>query len=288
LPRWTLALKLHSNRAGVLTMKLRNSLLLFSLAGAVGCSPVLQFSSTEPLTQSGVRCQPGQITTNKPTKFIFVVDQSGSNVNGPYEHPGQSTDKLKSFRYGVIKDFFEKHGSQPLMSWGFVSFNGTTAHGLIHSGDPQTPTFSDEAAMDGALTTFLSTTDQGDTPQRAALHMVRDMIQRDLATATVPYQYRVALLTDGYPTDYCPGGATSCPGQMLEGQVDSDVQSIVSLAPQSVQISTVYYGVQDAEASGRLQRMAVVGGGQFVDSNVSKVINLDNVIQVPTQTCAGR
>jgi hypothetical protein len=207
-----------------------------------------------------------------------VVDQSGSNLDGPYEHPGQASDPTKTFRYGVISDFVAKHGGKNYISWDFISFRAAAVVSLTNG-------FSDTVGVNAALQSFAASTDSGDTPYKAALSLVRDTIQQDLAKGGPAYQYRIAFLTDGYPTDYCPDAATvSCPGQVQESKIDADVQAIINLAPSSIQMSTVYYGLPDATATGRLQRMAAVGGGQFVDTNVSKTISLDDVIKVPT-TC---
>jgi len=250
------------------------------------CSQPLSFKGGLPASQSNLSnptCTPGETTKAVPTKFLFIVDQSGSNVDGPFEHPGIATDPVKAFRYGVISDFVGKQSGKANLSWGFLSFAGTQVAALINSGDTSHPIFSDATAIKSALQTFLVSADSGDTPYRLALSTAHDLIQADIAKSTVAYQYRIAFLTDGYPTDYCPtAGATSCPGQILEGQIDSDIASVINLAPQAIQMSTVYYGLPDATASGRLQRMARDGNGQFVDTNVSKIITLDDVIKVPT------
>lgn len=267
-------------------MKSTVGYLIYIAVAIVGtaCSQPIAFKAGPvPGVQSSPTCQPGTTTTTKPTKFLFVVDQSGSNLTGPYEHPGVATDPQKVFRFGVINDFFMKQGNKAYVNWGFITFHTTTAQGLIGSVDH--PIFSDKKAMAVALQTFLATPDAGDTPYKAALQMAHDMIQQDMASSVVPFQYWIAILTDGYPTDYCSDPTqVSCPGGVLENQIDSDVQNIINLSPQSVQMSAVYYGLPDATAASRLQRMARVGGGQFVDTNVTKVITLDDVIKVPT-TC---
>jgi hypothetical protein len=253
---------------------------------AAGCGQV-GFTGGNNIKQSNnptdpTKCVPGTATKILPVKFLFIVDESGSNVSGPYEHPNEPTDPQKTFRYGVINDFFQKHGSQQNISWGFIGFNDTSAHAFINSGDDQHPIFSNASAMSSALQVFLNTPDSGSTPYRAALQMAHDLIQQDLASSAIAFQYRIAFLTDGYPTDYCSDQSKSC--NVPIGKIVADVQNVISLSQKSIQLSTVYYGLPDPDAAARLQAMAQTGGGQFVDTNVTKVINLDDVINVPV-TC---
>lgn len=263
---------------------------------ATGCTQALNFKSgPDAAVQSNPSavCLPGQRSVAKPTKFIFLVDMSGSNVNGPFEHPGVATDPQKDFRYGVINDFLQKNGAKSNLSWEFITFNQTSAHAFINGGNDQQPIFSDRNAMGAALLNFSNLTDVGDTPYKAALDMAGALIKQDMASAgplvdpALATQYRIAMLTDGYPSDYCPGGISvyNCPGQIIDSRLMSDVQSFVNLAPKAIQLSTVYYGLPDADAANRLKTMAQIGNGQFVDTNVTRVINLDDIIQVPTQIC---
>lgn len=232
-----------------------------------------------PTDGSDLICQPGQVTVTKPTKFILVVDQSGSNVNGPYEHPGQATDPAKVLRYGAIAEFFLLHGSKSHVSWSFVTFNGTIAHALTNSGSDQSPVFTNFTGMSAALEEFHNKQDVGPTPYLPALQMVRNLIAQDLQVGGgSESQYRIAFLTDGYPTDLPVG-------QALENAIDVGVSSIVSLAPSAIQFSTVYYGLPDATASPRLQRMATLGQGEFLDVSSTRSLHLGDLIEVPKPSC---
>jgi hypothetical protein len=277
---------------------IKTSAALLLVGGLMGCSQGVQFAElSKPLTDSTdqtnqapgeVNCEPGKIEVVVPTKVVFVVDQSGSNLNGPYGFPGMATDPSKSFRYGVMSEFFQEHGGKQHLGWGFVTFNGTQAQGLINDGNDQTPRFTSQPEeMVEAFADFAGATDVGNTPYRAALTMVRGMIQRDLATALPNTQYLVAFITDGHPTDYCPGGVaeTYCPGAVLESQLDADVQSLVGVASTRVKFSTIYYGLPDTEAAQRLARMASMGGGQFVDTNSASEIKMNDVLSVPRPIC---
>jgi hypothetical protein len=63
------------------------------------------------------------------------------------------------------------------------------------------------------------------------------------------------------------------------------MQAIMSLAPNAIEFSTVYYGEPDHSAAARLRKMAKVGNGEFVDASNAKDIHLDDVIKVPDPKC---
>lgn len=270
-------------------------IFLSSLLGlSIGCSQNVSFgkNQTTDLLESvngddPLVCEPGQVVVVKPMKILFLVDQSGSNLNGPFEHPGQATDPTKTFRHGVLNEFFQLHGLKEYLSWGFITFNGTSANGLINSGSPSDPVFTDSSSIAAqSLVTFKQSTDVGNTPYRAALAKARSLIQADIASSVREHDYRIVMITDGYPTDYCPTPAqTLCPGTMLESQIDADVQAIINLAPTKIQLNTVYYGFPDAGATARLNRMATIGKGQYVDTNTSMEVHLDDLIEVEQPIC---
>lgn len=274
------------------SQSLLKTISLLSITGLMGCSQDVQFGEipigeVQENPASEVICQPGQLEVLVPTKVVFVVDQSGSNINGPYGYPGQATDPTKSFRTSVMSEFFQEHAGKPHLSWGFVAFNGTSARGLINEGSETMPRFSSNATdIVGAFGTFTNSTDVGVTPYKAALTMVQGMIQRDLATALPNTQYLVAFITDGHPTDYClDPNAVECPNSVRESDLDSDVQALLNTAPSKIQFGTVYYGRADVAAAQRLARMAGIGGGQFVDANVNSSIALNDVVEVPRPIC---
>lgn len=232
-------------------------------------------------------CGPNQVKIQRPTRVLFVVDQSGSNVNGPYEAPGAATDPLKSFRGQVMQQFYQANRGKDNVSWGLTVFNKNYAENLMTDSSGQSVPFSPLASdFDSALKSFAAREDVGETPYRAALNMVKGVIANDLATAPPYVYYLVAFMTDGYPTDYCPNaGEVLCPGRILESQIDADVQSIVNLANGAIQFSTVYYGQSDSDAAKRLQRMASLGLGQFIDTNQSLEVKLNDILEVDQEIC---
>lgn len=275
---------------------MKQLILVFLILGGVtsGCAKA-SFGSgpesskiEEPAITTG--CRTEQVSVLKPTKVIFLVDVSGSNLTGPRGDSDQGTDPEKKFRFGVINEFFQKHGGKPSISWSFITFSGTKAKALIKSNDDQQPQFGNQDIMRTTLLKFNDVKDDGATPYKAALRMAGRLIRDDLqslnATDALMTQYRIAILTDGYPTDYCSGGASAnCPGKIEDHRLMKDVQSLVNLSPDAIQLSSVYYGLPDAEAAARLKGMAKAGNGQSVDTNVNQKIQLDDVIQVPTEVC---
>lgn len=240
-----------------------------------------------PVVQNPV-CRTETVDKTRPVRVLFIIDQSGSNVNGPYEHPGAATDPQKTFRSGIIRSFLSEHASKTNLKWGLIVFNDNSAKALVNGGSQAAATFTDDmSAIDSAVTTFERRTDVGNTPYKAALKMAQDAIDADKTKSTELPLYLIAFITDGYPTDYCPNSPkeVECPGRILEGEIDKDVKSLVTAAPDHIQFGAVYYGAADAGAAARLKRMANLGSGQFVDLNMSSRIDLNDVIQVPQTIC---
>lgn len=234
-----------------------------------------------------VVCEPGQVEVIKPVKVLFVVDQSGSNLTGTATD-STPTDPLKEFRLKVMQDFYQQHSGKDHLSWGFISFLGYDAHAFINDGADTSPVFArDPVTISTAVTNFMATPDTGRTPYKSALAMIENLITKDIALSSAQSDYLIAFITDGVPSDYCPGSPAQwlCPGQIRDNLLDQDLNRIIALAPSRIQFGTVYYGPTDADASGRLARMAQMGGGQFVDANSNSEIKLNDVISIPKPIC---
>ncbi|MGE3757788.1 MAG: hypothetical protein AB7H97_08530 [Pseudobdellovibrionaceae bacterium] len=239
---------------------------------------VIQTPDSENQVSQEPQCQISDVGTElvKPTKVLFIVDQSGSNLGDP--PPGN--DPYKTFRMNVIQDFYNRHHQKTLLSWGFISFKESLAKALINSGVQSSAIFSnDSASMAQAIDVFSNISDGGNTPYKEAMKMARELISSDLATSPIETEYLVALITDGEPSDYCSNGLLNCPG--VEDAIDKDLKDVVDLSPSRIKIGTVYYGKENLTATARLQRLAKLGGGQFVDANKTSEIKLDNVIRFP-------
>lgn len=273
-------------------MKMVKTAIAFSLAAsAIACNKVdfTPVQETAPViaTRPDPVCRTENSSQSRPVNIVFLVDQSGSNVNGPYEHPGEATDPQKTLRTRIMADFINQHGGKPNLHWSVITFNENTATPLVKNASNAPAYTSDMGVLNTALNAFFTRADVGKTPYRAALQMAAQMIRADGASSDPNSLTLIAFITDGYPTDYCPGGLAEyqCPGRIMESAIDSDVTAVLNSSSGLVQMGTVYYGAQDAEASARLQRMATRGSGQFVDLNQMGRIDLNDVIQVPQTIC---
>jgi Mg-chelatase subunit ChlD len=222
-----------------------------------------------------------------PIKVLFVVDTSGSNSTTYNGSKGGScagrlgcvpaTDPQKTFRGGSISEFFEKYKDRPNFSWGFETFSKDSV--LSYIGQNANALFGNSIAMESAIDAFSLELDRGKTPYLKALEGIQTAIANDSdlhSTAEFPPLYYVVFMSDGYPTD------------SNRAQIRESVEKIVSLDPARISLSTIYYGTQnDPEASGTLENMATVGGGQFVnfDTNSNETIDIQDLISLPTTTC---
>ncbi|MGE0631277.1 MAG: hypothetical protein AB7O96_02640 [Pseudobdellovibrionaceae bacterium] len=222
----------------------------------------------------------GDTEITKPVKVLFVVDQSGSNLSGAGVGPDAvGTDPNKTFRLNVIQDFYNRHHQKSHLSWGFISFGDSSAKAFINAGSTAYPVFSNNSdSFAQAIQTFKGKGDSGMTPYKSALGMIQDLIKYDMSLSSTESNYLVAFITDGVPSDYCADHLANCAG--VEDAIDQDLKEVTKLS-KKIQFGTVYYGGEDISAVNRLQRMAKVGGGQFVDANKTSVISLDDVIRVP-------
>ena len=269
----------------------RKILLLAIGASALACNKVEFAPATDtptglPPLASAPQCWTQDVDLARPVNVLFIVDQSGSNVNGPYEHPGQATDPQKALRSQIMVNFLNQHSGKLNLRWSLITFNDDKATAYVQEGG--VPGFtSSMATMGTALNSFFAAADVGRTPYRSALQMARQMIAADSLAADPRALHLVAFITDGYPTDYCPGGTAEylCPGRILDEEIDADVAQLVASARGSVQLGTVYYGASDTDAASRLRRMATRGNGQFVDLNQMSHIDLNDVIRVPQTFC---
>ncbi len=265
-------------------MKKLFSLILLPILVLLSACAKSNFTESPAGTNTGVSCETNLVDKPLPTNILFMVDQSGSNLNGPFEKPGMGTDPKKLLRFGIMNSFIAQHGSKKHLNWNIISFAGDKAKSLVSDiSNSFTNTLS---FIIRALDLFMSSKDVGNTPYKAALLEAKRLIEKDKKDSE-EMTTLIAFITDGYPTDYCPGGTGElfCPGKVLENQIDTDVRAILDASAGKVQFSTVYYGPRDLEASQRLARMAQVGGGQFIDLNDSSDIDLNDVIQVPEKVC---
>lgn len=198
------------------------------------------------------------------TKVLFVIDKSGSNA----------TTDTNQYRVNTINTFYQKHQANKYVQWGVVVFRDSNSEAYINNGSNQQPIFSgDLTVVSEAIARIGTAADGGGTPYRSALTMARAAVTYDIAVnPTQTANYVIVLLSDGQPTDY---------GTPIdENAIDGDVQTLKTAG--RVSLSTVYYGPVDPASSGRLSRMAQVGGGKFLDTNIDGRIPIDSLIGFAT------
>lgn len=231
-----------------------------------------------------------------PIKLLFVVDNSGSNEKytkdfGATEcHPATEanctppTDPDKGFRSGSITAFFNAYKAKSNFSWGLESFYGSGGHQFINNSD--STNFGDATAMQAAIKMFNAETAADSTPYGAALASAKSAIQNDpdlnSTSAQAPLYY-VVFMSDGYPTD-----TLNTDKSVNFNVLDKDIADLIALAPSRIRLNTLYYGtLNDPNAANTLEHMAQKANGQFlnIDTATTKVIAIDDLIQIPNSSC---
>lgn len=281
----------------ILLVSLVGSLLTTSCAkkdftsAAVSASSVSGQGSTSGSTSAngtGQSCNLQTLTV--PIKVLFIVDTSGSNgvwtqsrgtagCTSP-SHTGcaPATDPSKTFRYGSMSDFFNTVQTKTNFSWDIETFSDS-ANDLGNG-------FGNASAMTTDLNMFKSISDSNDTNYLSALSAAQSMIANDPdlhSNSSTPTLYRIIFLSDGYPTD-----ALNKDGSVNMTTLNAAISSIIALAPNQIQLSSVYYGtINDPTASSTLQAMATTGGGQFINADTSSTsaISVNDLITIGSAQC---
>lgn len=218
------------------------------------------------------REQLNQITV--PIKVYFIVDVSGSNALSSDGVP--PTDKNKTIRGGSIQSFVNTYSAKPNFQWGFEVFSGTNAQVLINDASGN-PLFGDSASMNMALGQFSQWQDDGATPYAVALNQASQVLSSDLSKSSPDTKYVFVFLSDGMPT---PSISNSKLQQLVSG--------IVNQAPGRVSFNTIYYGQSSQDSYDRLNMMAQVGGGNFLDTNRNSTGSsflISDLVIVPGVNC---
>lgn len=244
--------------------------LLTQNCGNINLSPAV--SVAVMASSTGQFCSEAPEKFGQYTKIMFVVDMSGSNLNGPNNN-GVGTDPQKDRRGKAIEKFLAKHRTNAYVEWGFVVFNGTAAESYIpDQGGPNLIFTGDVGLMDAAITRFRSTPDVNGTPYKAAMGVVRSAVVADQRKdPKITSNYEIIFLSDGYPTDY---------GKPVidTATIYADVDDLVGTSTGRVHLSTVYYGPIDPTAQDILKNMAEHGFGKFQDTNVGPEIDIDGLL----------
>jgi hypothetical protein len=248
-----------------------------------GCSNANLTRAIQPtisVSSMGGFCTQTPDKNDRITKFMFVIDKSGSNAITP-------TDADNSKRAGNIEKFFNgiapgqtvPRKDQPNLKWGYIAFQNDAANAYIGT-DSNNPTFvgvndspDDKVVMSDALNQQRNNADDGSTPYKAAISMTKKAITDDLKNhPDEKSDYVIFFMSDGKPTDYTgsedPAGAEAFKG----------IDDLVATDPGHVTFSAAYYGNNDAGASNGLATMVAHGGGVFVDLNRTSDFKIDDLL----------
>lgn len=202
-----------------------------------------------------------------PVRMLFIVDQSGSNLQGDFGSP--PTDPDKAMRGGSIQKFLNEYGAKANFSWSFLTFAANAARSL--SGN----SFGDAQVMQSAINQFMATGDSGNTPYQAALQAGQSMLASD-AGKTPQTKYIVLFVSDGMPNPALP-----------TSDVLAYVQAILNTAPTQTTFNSIFYGQGQPSAGVLMKAMAQTGLGSFLNANEvpTKILNIGDLVRIPGMSC---
>ena len=238
-----------------------------------GCSDVrLQPRVDDPRNSksTGGFCISEPQTVERYTKFLFIVDKSGSNEagNGGNLPP---TDLGGVKRAGNIERFVLANAGKPYIRYGMIEFNGTKAEPYITDGNRATFT-ADTNVVFQATNKIRTVRDEDATPYKAALVQARLAISGDMeANPDEQSFYMIFFISDGAPTDL-----------NNDAELDTLVNDIRSLSEGKIFLSTALYGDDLPRPRDILSRMAVTGGGKFINLVRSANWDFNDITVKPT------
>ena len=221
-------------------------------------------------------CRTDYVNVNKDVKVLFVVDNSGSNVNI------NGTDIDKKWRLATINKFIQTYQNKSNFYYGLITFQNSVATPQIRSGDVGIFTNNLSMVTQG-VANFASTPDAGATPYQAAINLTKQMINEDLKLkSSKPTAYVVVMISDGYPSD---SRYTETNGI---ANLKADTKTLVDMAPGMIGVNTVFlYNAVKPSSAGKepLQAMAAVGGGTFIIADSNQTVSIADSIKVPQEIC---
>lgn len=220
-----------------------------------------------------VTCRATMVDSNKIVKVLFVVDTSGSNEGESGTTP---SDPQKRWRSASITNFLNRYSSHPNFYYGLTTFQGTSSRAHIKV-DGVAGFSNDMAVVQSGYESFMATPDTGNTPYKAALNLAKSLISADLAANAAQKAYYVMIMiSDGQATDY------RSPSEII-----ADASAIKSLAPDQISLNSVYYYSKTLDVSQTyyLKNISTVGEGAFITANSNQVLNIDDVVKVPSSGC---
>ncbi|MBX7231031.1 MAG: VWA domain-containing protein [Bdellovibrionales bacterium] len=245
-------------------------LLLVGLILSLGCSDVRLQKIAPTLANvegKGQFCITEPQEVKRKTKFLFVVDKSGSNSS-----TGDGTDPGAEKRAGNIDKFLRANLNSSNQEYGLLWFAGTKAGAFIYGQNESDPTFTPDIRVALQAVQALRQEDAGETPYRAALNLARTAISNDKKKNTDEESfYMVFFVSDGDPTDI-----------QNNEELKQLVQDVLSVDKKNIALSTGFYGSGDQSAQERLQLMAQVGNGKFINFEQGAEWNFNDLLVKPT------
>ncbi|MCB0422640.1 MAG: VWA domain-containing protein [Bdellovibrionales bacterium] len=243
----------------------------------VACSDVSLVAPEKPVVaveSKGDFCisEPDEVL--KSTKFLFIVDKSGSNAD---------TDPGGKKRSGNIESFVLSQKESEFLQYGVVVFgDGAEAYTTDESGAPGfTP--SQSSAIKAARR-ISSEGDGGGTPYQSGLGMGRSLIANDIAkNRDADVTYIVFFISDGEPTDLDMNSDIGFPsfGDYDLETLDQLVDDIVSVGGKRIYLSTAFYGPNGDDAKDLLKRMSKRGKGKYVNFEENENWDFNDLIIKP-------
>jgi len=249
---------------------------------ACGKISLVAKTSAQSVASDGILCAEPPSKGLRYTKFLFVIDKSGSNQMAVNGRPASDPDNV--YRADKIEAFYNKHSGDPYMKWGYIEFGsnmGEAAAYISAGGNDQSPIFSqDPSDMRGALSKQRGNPNNGCTPYRAALSLSKVAIKKDMLSHPEEESfYMVFFMSDGMPTDYTDASGGCNGSEAPAGDAAfADVDDLMSINPGFVNFSAAYYGAANFAASEGLRKMSEHGKGKFVDLNATGDFNIDDML----------
>lgn len=242
----------------------------------VGCSDVSLIAPEEPVIaveSKGDFCISDPDEVLKYTKFLFIVDKSGSN---------QDTDPGGTKRSSNIEAFILSQKESPYLQYGIVVFgNGAEAYTANRSGSAGFTESRSEAIQ--ATQRISQESDGGGTPYQSGLGLGRSMIAADIAkNKDQDATYIVFFISDGEPTDLSPHDDYGYGfGEYDLDTLDGLIRDLTSIGGKKIYLSTAFYGPNGDDAKELLQRMAKKGGGKYVNFEENKQWDFNDLVIKP-------
>lgn len=213
--------------------------------------------------------------TRQPLKILFMVDHSGSTAK---------TDPGLIQRVATVETFLASYGAQPNLSYSYGYFGTNPFLFDIRSGafiqNSAPIPFGNAVDEAAALAKFKTLATAGGTNYKIALNSVSALIKAD-SMAGNKDSYVVIFMSDGQPTDL---GNTAA--LQLSGAQNAVNTLRNTVGKERLTLSTVFFGNNsDLNSINNLSGMAATGGGLFVNTNITKNLSIDSIINVPVQVC---